>query len=84
MVGGKAALVFAVFYEVEPAPVKILRGENRGETLPHRNVVRDMAVLGKWEGGVLEAELPARREGLEMAVLVQVGKGGEILGAARV
>jgi len=77
-------LVLAVFYEIEPAPVRILRGENKGETLPHRNIVRDIKLLGTWQGGAQEFELPAKRSGLEMAVLVQAGEGGPILGAARV
>lgn len=76
--------VVLVFYEVEPVPVRILRGENRGEVLPHRNVVREMEVLGTWDGGVGTFNLPARRVGLEMAVLVQAGRGGHILGATRV
>lgn len=82
--GGKGALVLLVEYEVSPKPVKILRGENRGETERYRNVVRDLKVVGTWEGGELVVELPARRSGLEMAILVQEGNGGPILGAARV
>jgi hypothetical protein len=85
VVGGEGrALVLVVFYEVEPKPVKILRGENRGETERYRNVVRDLKSLGMWEGGELVVELPPRRNGLEMAVLVQAGNGGQILGAVRV
>jgi hypothetical protein len=83
--GGEGrALVLVVFYEAEPKPVKILRGENMGETERYRNVVRDLKLLGTWEGGELVVELPARRNGLEMAVLVQVGNCGQILGAVRV
>lgn len=83
--GGEGkALVLVVYYEVEPKPVRILRGENRGETERYRNVVRDLKMVGTWEGGELVVELPVRRKGLEMAVLVQAGNGGHILGAARV
>jgi hypothetical protein len=77
-------LVLAVFYESEPEPVRILRGENRGVTERYRNVVRDMQLLGTWEGGEVAVELPPRRNGLEIAVLVQAGNGGPILGAVRV
>ncbi|KAE8444088.1 hypothetical protein EG329_000870 [Mollisiaceae sp. DMI_Dod_QoI] len=80
---GSQALVQVVWYEVEPAPVKVLRGENRGVTLDHRNVVRDLAIIGTWEGGIGTFELPAKRDSLEMAVLVQKETGGHILGAVR-
>lgn len=76
--------VLVVFYEIQPEDVKIWRGENRGETLPHRNVVRDMEAIGEWKGGEEEFGLPAGRKGLEMAILVQAGRGGVIIGAARV
>ena len=79
---GKYGDVLVVFYETQPEGVKILRGENRGETLPHRNVVRDIQVIGEWKGGDENFALPASRKDLEMAVLVQAGRGGEILGAA--
>ena len=79
---GKAGDVFVVYYESQPEDVKILRGENRGETLPHRNVVRDMQFIGEWKGGDENFALPASRKDLEMAVLVQASRGGEILGAA--
>jgi hypothetical protein len=77
-------LVLVVFYEVEPKPVKILKGENRGKTETYRNVVRDMKLLGTWKGGELVVGLPERRNGLEMAVLAQADNGGQILGAVRV
>ena len=76
--------VLVVFYETQPEDVTILRGENRGETLPHRNVVRDIQVVGEWKGGDENFALPASRKDLEMAVLVQASRGGKILGAARV
>jgi len=82
--GQRGLVVVVVFYEGEPEPVRILRGENGGVTERYRNVVRDMQVLGTWEGGEVVVELPTRRKGLEMAVLVQAGNGGVILGAARV
>lgn len=81
--GKRVSLVQAVWYEVEPAPVKVLRGENRGVTLDHRNVVRDLEILGQWEGGIMTFELPPERKDLQMAVLVQNVDGGHILGAVR-
>ncbi|KAH8819396.1 thioredoxin-like protein [Xylogone sp. PMI_703] len=81
---GVKADVLVVYYEVAPADVRILRGENRGKTLPHRNIVRDLGSIGRFEGGEGVFEVPERREGLEMVVMVQRGRGGEILSAARV
>lgn len=77
------ARILAAWYEEQPADVKILRGENRGVTLPHRNVVRDLVVIGEYGGGKGVFELPDNRMGLRMCVLVQAGRGGKILGAAR-
>ena len=76
--------VAVVFYEEMPADVRILRGENRGEVLRYRNVVRDLVGIGQWDGEERMFEVPERRKGLEMVVLVQSGRGGEILGAVKV
>lgn len=78
---GRAAQVLAVYFEEKPTDVNILRGENRGVTLPHRNVMRDLVVLGEYRGGKEVFEVPNDRVGLRMCVLVQAGRGGKILGA---
>lgn len=78
------AFIEVVWYEPKPAAVNVLRGENRGVTIDHRNVVRDLKIIGKWEGGNASFELPAGRKGLKMAVLAQRSTGGHILGAVRV
>jgi hypothetical protein len=77
-----AAQVLAVWYEEQPADVEILRGENRGVTLPHRNVVRDLVVLGEYRGAKEVFAAPDDRMGMRVCVLVQAGRGGKILGAA--
>lgn len=65
---------------------KVLRGENEGRTLTHRNVVRDWQQIGQHGGERLELPLTATCEKGEkhgrMAVIVQQPKGGAILGAA--
>jgi hypothetical protein len=38
--------------------------------IEHSNFVRDLIVVGKWEGGSVVFELLGERQGLEMAVLV--------------
>lgn len=79
----QAGSVLLVRYDPNTVQVPIQRGENGGRTLPHRNVVRDVADLGEWKGGARSFALPApSRAGLKTAVLVQDGAGGPILAAA--
>ncbi|KAI0319602.1 thioredoxin-like protein [Amylostereum chailletii] len=79
------ALVQLVLYDPTTHDVAIARGENGGRTIPHRNVVRELVVLGWWEGGELSFALPERpADGLNAAILVQKGRGGPVLGAVRV
>lgn len=64
--------------------VPIARGENGGLTLPHRNVVKELVLLGDWSGKPAAFPLPkAKQMGLREAVLVQKGLGGAIVAAAR-
>ncbi|MBE7211676.1 MAG: DUF1223 domain-containing protein [Gluconacetobacter diazotrophicus] len=83
---GGAATVLLVRYDPRVIEVPIGRGENGGRTLPHRDVVRAVTVLGSWSPGrTARFALPAdTRPGLADAVLVQAGTGGPILAAARV
>ena len=57
------------------------RGENGGRTLLEANIVRSMAVAGKWTGAPLrlQAAMPV---GEEVAVIVQADDG-RVLGAGR-
>lgn len=81
---GSHGVVLLVRYDPNIIQVPIQRGENSGRTLPHRNVVRQVARLGDWAGGSRTFTLPAaQRPGLKTAVLVQAGPGGPILAAAR-
>ena len=80
---GKGASVELVRYDPKIVQVPILAGENGGATLPHRNVVKEYAILGGWRGGKQSFALPAARHpGLKTAILVQQGEGGRILAAA--
>lgn len=74
--------VWLVRYEPEILQVAVERGENRGRTLPHAHVVRELTHLGAWSGAAATFALPKRPEGLATAVLVQVRDGGPILAAA--
>ncbi|KIP04703.1 hypothetical protein PHLGIDRAFT_182804 [Phlebiopsis gigantea 11061_1 CR5-6] len=78
-------IVQLVLYDPGTHNIVIARGENRGRNLPHRNIVRDLLVLGWWEGGNTEFPLPILEEnGLRAAILVQRGRGGPIVGACKV
>ena len=81
---GARAVVLLVRYDPRILQVPIVRGENGGRTLPHRNVVREVVALGEWTGPARSFVLPAARQpGLDTAILVQAGRGGPILAAAR-
>ena len=74
--------IWLVSYDPRSVEVPIRRGENGGRTLPHKNVVHDLALLGRWNGTALTLPLPAVPAGLRAAVLVQASGGGPILAAA--
>lgn len=53
--------------------------------LPESHVVKDMRPIGSWTGTSQRFELPQlNTDGLEIAVLVQAGPGGQILEVARI
>ena len=81
-----SATVWLVRYDTRTLAVPIRAGENGGKTLPHRNIVRSLTPLGVWSGKPVSLPLPQYRyndTNLRSAVLVQDGKGGPILAAAR-
>ena len=78
------AEVWLVRYDPGIIQVPIRRGENGGKTLPHRNVVRELVKLGEWSGARRDYVLPrAGPANLKSAILVQQGRGGAIIAAAR-
>jgi hypothetical protein len=82
--GTAAGDVVLVGYRRE-ALSPIGRGENSGRTLTEINIVRSIRVLGTWNGGATRFE--ARMDSLptdatDVAVLVQPGGQGPIIGAA--
>lgn len=79
-VGG--ADVWLVRYDPRTVQIPINAGENRGRTLPHRNVVRELTRLGGWTGKAAAFELPAGTEpAYRTAILVQGASGGPIIAA---
>jgi hypothetical protein len=74
--------IWLVHYDPRRVEVPVQRGENRGRTLAHRNVVHDLTLIGRWTGEATTLPLPRTETGLRSAVLVQVHRGGPILAAA--
>jgi hypothetical protein len=85
---GKAAQpanVWLIRYDPRVQNVAVRAGENQGRTLPHRNIVREVRLLGKWRGGAASFAVPAPGDrAWRSAVLVQDGPGGAILSARRI
>lgn len=79
----RSATVWLVSYDPRTIDVPIRAGENDGRTLPHRNIVRRLEVLGRWIGPSQSYLLPAIRPGLARVILIQAGTGGPILAARR-
>ena len=75
--------VWLVRYDAHTIEVPVLRGENAGRTLPHRNIVRELVRLGGWTGQAERFDLPAAGPGLSTAILVQTSGAGPILAAAK-
>jgi hypothetical protein len=67
--------------------VSITRGENRGKTLSYHHPVREMSPVGMWKGEAMTLRLPLKdlkiKGGDYLVALVQVERGGPILGAAQ-
>lgn len=77
------AEVWLIRYDPRAVEVAVRAGDNRGETLVQRNVVRQMARLGLWRGKPQAFRLPPpSEEGLKTVVVVQQPRGGRVLGIA--
>ncbi len=80
-IGG--ADVWLADYDPRTIEVAIRAGENRGRTLPHRNIVRRLTLVGHWSGPAEHFALPPAAPGLRRALFLQAGTGGPILAAAK-
>src|SRR6202020_273671 len=86
-VGGGAARaggadVWLARYITSTVEITIPRGENSGHTLPYKNVVREMVLLGEWQGEAATFPVPGGDTSLAEAALVQAGGAGPLLAAA--
>jgi hypothetical protein len=82
--GARDATIW-MFGILPQATVKIGDGENGGRTVTYRNVVRGIRAVGTWKGDPITVNLPRAQAGPPhngIAVLVQQGGYGRVLGAA--
>jgi len=78
----RPANVWLVRFDPRTRQVAIRAGENGGRTLPHRNIVRKLHLLGKWDGSATAFTVPSSPNAAwRSAILVQDGPGGAILAA---
>ncbi|MCA1653739.1 MAG: DUF1223 domain-containing protein [Sphingomicrobium sp.] len=83
--GAGSGILWLVRYDPRTIAVPIGAGENGGRTIPHRNIVRQLITLGRWNGSAARFALPnAPRGGLRTALILQAGIGGPIIASRRV
>jgi hypothetical protein len=75
--------VWLARYIPHTVEVTIPRGENAGRTLPFRDVVREMVLLGKWHGQAATFPVAGGDPDLGEAALLQTSGAGPILAAAK-
>lgn len=76
--------VWLVRYDPREQEVAVKAGDNRGQTVVQKNVVREIKRLGAWRGRPTAYRLPPpTQEGLKTVVLVQAGRGGRLLGVGQ-
>ena len=81
----RGADILLVRYDPRTVQVAIRAGENGGRTIPHRDIVRQLVRVGRWNGQAQTIALPSSNaDGLKSAVIVQAGAGGPILAAAKI
>ncbi|HEY0437428.1 MAG TPA: DUF1223 domain-containing protein, partial [Phenylobacterium sp.] len=69
--------VWLVRYDPRSQEVVVKAGDNKGQTLAEKNVVREIVRLGSWKGRPTAFRLPPEPDdGLKTAVIVQGARGG--------
>jgi hypothetical protein len=76
--------VWLVGYVAGDQSVRVLAGENRGQTIVEHNVVRELKRLGAWKGRPVRFRVPASSDkDLQTLVIVQAVRSGRILAVGR-
>jgi hypothetical protein len=74
--------VWLARYDPRTIEVAVRHGENSGRMLPHKDVVREMILLGQWRGEAI-FPVPASEAELAEAAIVQAAESRPILVAAK-
>lgn len=78
------AEVWLIRYDPLEVETAVKGGDNRGETVVQKNVVRELKRLGAWRGRPQAYRLTEPSdEGLKTVVVVQAAKGGRVVGVAQ-
>ncbi|MCR5873764.1 DUF1223 domain-containing protein [Phenylobacterium sp. J426] len=78
------AEVWLIRYDPRAVETVVKAGDNRGETVVQRNLVREIQRLGSWRGRPQAYRLnEASDEGLKTVVVVQAANGGRVVGVAQ-
>ena len=78
------AEVWLVRYDPREQEVAVKSGDNRGQTMVQKNVVREIKRLGGWRGRPTAFRLPPPSEdGLATVILLQGARGGRVMAVAR-
>ena len=78
------AEVWLIRYDPRAVEVAVKAGDNRGETVVQKNVVREMQRLGLWRGKPKAFRVPPPSdEGFKTVVVVQAPRGGRVLVVAQ-
>ncbi len=78
----RPAQVWLARYDPRVIRIPVKAGENTGRTLPHRNLVRELVLLGEWKGQNATYRFKPSTTGLRSAVFLQDGRGGSVLSVA--
>jgi len=76
--------VWLIRYDPREQDVVVRSGDNKGQTITHKNVVREAKRLGAWRGRPTAFRLQTPSdEGLKSVVIVQAGRGGRVIGVGQ-
>ncbi|MGY2733756.1 DUF1223 domain-containing protein [Sphingomonas sp. UYP23] len=79
----RGADVWVANFDPRTVQVAIRAGENGGRTIPHRNIVRRLTMVGHWTGAAVKYAVPSAAPGLSTAVFLQAGRGGPVIAATK-
>jgi len=80
-IGPRPAEIWLVSYDPRVQQVAIKAGENSGRTLPHRNIVTGLQLLGNV--GAKPMNIPSAATGQSRVLLLQEPNGGAVLDAVK-